>query len=133
MDGTVPATRAPARRRNGNAEAIIQAAIVDWLRVVGFPMTFHVPNGGLRGKREAAKLKWQGVLPGAPDLCVPIPGGRVLWIEVKSDVGVLSSDQKAFRDWCAANGHIWTVVRSIDDVRSFFIILDVTTRESSNG
>ena len=42
-----------APRRDSNAEARIQAAIVEWIRTVSSDLVvFHVPNGGKRGKAE---------------------------------------------------------------------------------
>lgn len=45
----------------------------------------HIPNGGKRDKREAARLKRQGVKAGVPDLCLPVPRGKYhgLYIELK--------------------------------------------------
>lgn len=40
-----------------------------WLREV----LVHVPNGGKRGRIEAAILKGMGVRPGWPDLQLPVP------------------------------------------------------------
>jgi len=55
---------------------------------------FAIPNGGLRNKRVAIKLKAEGLRPGVPDLFVPEWN---LWIEMKrTKGGRLSADQK---DW----------------------------------
>lgn len=57
------------RPRDRNAEAQIQASIVQWIRLVAPELLiFHVPNGGYRTRAEAARLKWIGVLAGIPDL-----------------------------------------------------------------
>ena len=77
------------------AEAALQTAIIDWLRLCVSPWTFHCPNGGLRGKAEAGRLKKQGVLAGIPDVGVPLPGGQILWIEVKKPGGRLSPERPA--------------------------------------
>src|SRR5271169_2634083 len=62
------------RPRDRNAEARIQAAIVEWVRTVAPQViVFHVPNGGLRTKAEAARMKWVGVLPGVFDLALILP------------------------------------------------------------
>lgn len=45
---------------------------------------FHIPNGGKRGKIEAAIFKGMGVVAGVPDLCVVRPFGSVSWIEMKA-------------------------------------------------
>ncbi len=123
------ATPAPARR--GNAEAGIQAAIVEWVRAVAPDcIVFHCPNGGLRGKREAARLKWQGVLPGVPDLIVFAPAGRVLAMEVKAPKGALSADQKAMFETLVALGVPHAIVRSVDDARRAFAAWGIRTREA---
>ena len=44
-----------------------------------------IPNGGLRNKVTAGKLKAQGVKAGVPDIFLPVARGRYhgLWIEMK--------------------------------------------------
>lgn len=46
---------------------------------------YHVPNGGLRSKATAGRLKAEGVKAGVPDVCLPIPRGAYhgLYIEMK--------------------------------------------------
>lgn len=45
----------------------------------------HIPNGGLRQKATAARMKAEGVKAGVPDLCLPVPahGFHGLYIEMK--------------------------------------------------
>ena len=105
------------------SEAQIQAAIVDWLRRVMRCEVFHIPNGGARDKREAAKLKWQGVQAGVSDLCVlwnEQGEPRACFIEVKTAKGRLSESQIEWRERVKALGHDYIVARSLDDVRLFF-------------
>jgi hypothetical protein len=58
-------------------------------------LLLHVPNGGYRNPREAAKLKRMGVSPGVPDclLLVARGGYNGLAIEFKSHTGKLSENQ----------------------------------------
>ena len=69
---------------------------------------YAVPNGGLRDKRTAAKLKAAGVAPGVPDLAFPVARGGYhgLYVEMKrSKGGRVTSLQ---REWIAklrANGY----------------------------
>ena len=83
----------------------IQAAFVEWCRLherhyerhyFGLFMGFAVPNGGLRNKNVAQKLKAEGVRAGVLDWCLPVPMGKYcgLFIEFKSKKGVLSADQR---------------------------------------
>lgn len=67
-------------------EQELQRYAVDALAVL-YPagVVFHIPNGGKRGKIEAAILKGMGVKAGVPDLCIVRPFGSVSWIEMKAD------------------------------------------------
>lgn len=68
----------------------------------------HIPNGGKRGKAEAAKLKRMGVKKGVPDLNLPVArGGFVgLYVEMKRlDGGRLSTEQKGWLAALHAAGH----------------------------
>lgn len=58
---------------------------------------FHVPNGGKRGRVEAALLRAQGVRPGVPDYSLPVPSGGYhgLMFELKKHDGQLSGEQRA--------------------------------------
>lgn len=119
--------------RRGNQEAQIQAAIVQYLRTVGLVDALAIPNGGLRSKPEAARLKWQGVLAGAPDLVVPLPDGRAMWLEVKAPKGVVSPEQREFGMRRSADGGMWAVVRSITDVQLCLKDWGVVTRDDNGG
>jgi predicted RecB family endonuclease len=119
------------RRGDRNAEARIQAAIVELIRAVAPDLVcFHCPNGGLRGKAEAARLKWIGVLAGIPDLVVLGRDGQTWLVEVKTGDGALSTDQRAMRDRLTAMRVPYVVARSIDDVRRAFAIWGIETRET---
>jgi VRR-NUC domain len=122
------------QRRDFNAEARIQAAIVEWVRTVApGVLIFAVPNGGLRSKTEAARMKWTGVLAGIPDLVVIAPIRRVFFLEVKMACGRLSEDQRALFDLLVALGTPRAIVRSIDDVRRAFVEWGIETREARRG
>ncbi len=60
---------------------------------------YHIPNGGRRGKAEAARFKAEGVKAGVPDLCLPVPRGQyhALYIELKRATGGTAS--KVQKDW----------------------------------
>jgi hypothetical protein len=128
-----PALQLPPveRRRDGNAEARRQAAIVEYVRwVAPHIIIWAVPNGGLRTKSEAARLKWTGVLAGVPDLTLVLPNWRCAFWETKTLRGRLSSDQLAIRAKLERLGHCWAVVRDIDDARRGLAELGVATCEA---
>ena len=49
---------------------------------------YHVPNGGQRRQKEAARLSGLGVKPGVPDVCLPLArcGYHSLYIEMKAPI-----------------------------------------------
>lgn len=75
----------------------------------------HIPNGGSRGKVEAAQMKRIGVKSGVPDLHLPVPRGGYasLYIELKTQTGKTSGNQDEWIDAlrgernCACVCHGW--------------------------
>ena len=114
-----------------NAEGRRQIAIVEYVRWVAPQIiVFHPANGGWRTKAEAARFKALGVLAGVLDLVLVLPEGRVAFWEVKTQPGRISPAQFAFIDRLEANGHVWAVVRSVDDARVELARLGIKTREA---
>lgn len=74
-----------------------QIRVAYWLKNNGI-LFFHIPNGGWRDIREAAKFKAMGVQPGVPDLCIPIARQPYhgLWIELKRQSGGTVSDTQYY-------------------------------------
>lgn len=74
-----------------------QKDFVRWYRR-RFPLVriLAIPNGGKRGKAEAAKLAQEGVSAGVPDLYIPEWG---YWIEMKKQKGGVISEEQL--DWHA--------------------------------
>lgn len=67
-----------------------QEKLFNWVNVYKryhpeLEMLFHIPNGGLRNKQVAIKLKRQGVKAGVSDLFLSVPKGTYhgLYIEMK--------------------------------------------------
>ena len=118
-------------KRDHNAEARQQAAIVEYVRwVAPETIVFHVANGGLRSKAEAARFKWLGVLAGVLDLVVLLPAGRSAFWECKTPKSGLSEEQKAFIQRLTELGHSWGIVRSIEDARRELAALGIETKEA---
>ncbi len=69
----------------------------------------HIPNGGMRSKRTAGRLKAEGVKSGVSDILLPVARGGFhgLWVEMKNikPRGVLSAEQKAWLDGMASEGY----------------------------
>jgi len=90
-----------------------QIWLFEWaaLNVAQYPELddmFHIGNGGLRSKSEAARFKAAGVKPGIPDICLPVARGGFfgLFIEMKRTVGgKVSKAQEAWIEKLRRNGY----------------------------
>lgn len=106
--------------RRSTPEADAQRAIVQALRfalprdAIVHHCANEVTEVGPRGARRQAILVGMGVHAGFADLIV-ISGGRVLFLEVKSQTGRLRKSQEVFRDHVTTQGFGWALVRSVDD------------------
>lgn len=111
-------------------EENLQAACVKWFRLQ-YPqydgLLFHVPNGGRRNLKEAARLKAEGVVPGVADLLLLVPNAKVNWhyedvsgyaglcIEMKTAKGHQSPVQKEWQKKVEEFGYRYAVCRSLDE------------------
>lgn len=87
-------------------------------------LMYHIPNGGSRNKIEAARLKAQGVKPGVPDICLPVPRGKYhgLYIELKRvKGGRISSDQTVWLERLMQQGYAVAICLGWDDARNIII------------
>ena len=106
--------------RRSTPEADAQRAIVQALRfalprdAIVHHCANEVTEAGSRGQIRQSILVGMGVHAGFADLIV-ISGGRVLFLEVKSQTGRLRKSQEVFRDTVCAQGFGWALVRSLDD------------------
>ncbi len=115
-----------------NPEEIAQRDVVLFLGVALPPDVFywHCPNGGF-SKGQNGRNKAMGVKAGMPDLHFILGWNELAFIEMKALKGVLSDDQRAFRDLCQARGIKWALCRSVEDVeatlRGWGVALKATT------
>lgn len=125
MRGTlhrIPPAKPPRKRALKTDEDRLQQACIAWLRAqLPQVLCFAIPNGGARSKAVAGILKATGVRAGAPDLCVALPGGRVLWIEVKTAEGRLSPDQRKFHAALQDREHDIVTVYGFEEFRQAFV------------
>ena len=68
---------------------------------------FHIPNGGLRSRKQGAFMKMLGAKPGVPDIFLPIPNENYhgLFIEMKYFNGRVSPAQKLYIDFLRSNDY----------------------------
>src|SRR5262245_13782374 len=102
-----------------------QVALIKWVREVkgAYPvlkLLYAVPNGGDRNLRVARKLKAEGVLAGVADLCLPAArrGYHGLYIEMKSEVGVATKEQKEFFRGLSGEGYCAVIANGFDEAKA---------------
>lgn len=103
-----------------------QIALMQWARLQSgkipeLALLFHIPNGGKRDAREAARFKAMGVKPGVPDMFLPVPCGIYcgLWIELKRrDGGKLSKNQAEFLEALAGQGYKTAVCAGWEEAKN---------------
>jgi VRR-NUC domain len=111
FDSLVAALPPRGTKRRGNPETALQKEIVDALRAAGH-WVVRVPGQGVLGHGRAGAFLKPSEMAGFPDLLVLLPGGRAVWLEVKTDKGRLNPTQKARIERLRGLGHEAHVVRS---------------------
>lgn len=101
-----------------------QKALFEWADLFEQLRWLHaIPNGGRRNKREAARLKAQGVRSGVWDVFLPVvwPPYSGLYIEMKIKPNKLSALQTEFREHAEVNGYKCVVAFSWIEARDAII------------
>lgn len=93
-------------------ESVEQINLFRWaiLQECKYPeliLLHHIPNGGLRSKATAVRLKMEGVKAGVPDICLPVPRGNShgLYIELKVGKNKTSKNQNNWIDALRIQGY----------------------------
>jgi len=101
-----------------------QVALIKWVRAVkdSYPvlkLLYAVPNGGDRKLYVARKLKAEGVMAGVSDLCLPAArrGYHGLYLEMKSEKGSASIEQKVFLRGVLEEGYCAVIVHGFEEAR----------------
>lgn len=100
----------------------IQAEIIQWSykeskNTPELWMLYHVPNGGWRGYAQGMRFKALGVKSGYPDLALDVARREYhgLRMEVKTDKGVVSDNQKEWHRRLKAEGYFVVTVRTAEE------------------
>ncbi len=101
-------------------ESRTQQECVKWFRLQ-YPqfarLLFAVPNGGARNKVTASVLKAEGVTAGVADLILFTPRGgfHALCIEMKTETGRQSQEQKEWQREVECQGYKYVICRTFED------------------
>lgn len=116
--------RNPLKIYPSPTESQEQQALIKWWRLQ-YPqnemLLFHIPNGGWRNFKTAARLKKEGVVAGVADLFLAIPSGKFhgLFIEMKRESGGKQSQaQKDFEKAIKAQGYGYALCHGWMDAAS---------------
>lgn len=103
-------------RKPRHEEQKIQDAILGAIKLRGL-FAFPIRNHGLLNAKTGAYNRVERHhVAGVPDLAVLMDGGRILWVEVKTEKGRQSAEQIAVESRLQSLGHRYIVARNVDDV-----------------
>jgi len=79
-------------------------------------LMFSIPNGGFRSKKTGAKMKRTGLKAGVPDIFLPVMRGKYggLFIEMKSEKGIVQANQKEWHIKLRAQGYKCEICRGFE-------------------
>lgn len=100
-----------------------QIKLCVWLRKNNI-FFYAIPNGGSRNYFEAISLKRSGVLPGVPDICIPMPfkGKHSLYIELKRQTGgKVSPEQKIVLEALNSFGHEAVICKGFEEAKNVIV------------
>ncbi len=123
---------AKGAEKNEQTEGRIQADCFQWFHNT-FPalrgLLYHVPNGGLKSKKEAGQLFAMGVVAGVPDLEFHF-WKRTFFLECKTPTGTVSKDQVKIHNILDEHGFRVFVFRSLKEFQDliYAIIEDKSPR-----
>ncbi|QHB39648.1 VRR-NUC domain-containing protein [Flavobacterium phage vB_FspS_mymlan6-2] len=104
-----------------NKEDLLQQKCVIWFKnnyqMHGKGLIFAVPNGGTRNIIEAKKLKATGTMPGVSDLIVVLDS-KVLFIELKTDIGKQSDAQIIFETKITNLNHEYILIKNEEEFKN---------------
>lgn len=80
---------------------------------------YHIPNEGKRSLATGGKLKAEGLKAGFPDIGLPVAkrGYHGLYIEMKSQKGRLSPEQKEWQNRLTKYGNLSIVCYGFEEAR----------------
>lgn len=103
-----------------------QTALITWAgwmktKYPELELLHAIPNGEFRHKKTAKALKAQGVKPGVPDICLPVPkrGYHGLYIELKRMTGRVTDNQTNWLNALKKHGYYAVVAYGFEEAKNF--------------
>ena len=122
-------------KKHATPERDLQRLIVSYVRrccphvILAATVNEQAGTGTVQQRMRFGQMrKLSGVLSGAPDLTLFLPGGRVLLVELKAPKGVMSDAQKDLHPRLAALGHVVCIVRSLEEMKEALVRSGVSPR-----
>lgn len=108
------------RKPRARPEQALQIAVATFLRhALRPPVLWSAFPAGGGGAIRGSILKAMGLRAGMPDVIVIAPGSLLVGLELKSEKGDQSPEQRALEgDWVSCGGY-YHVCRSVDEVEGF--------------
>ena len=101
-------------------EEIMQAACVTWLQNYHIEMRGHffAINNNSVNKIKGSMMKALGVREGISDTILTW-GGKIYFIEMKTEISTQSTAQKEFQKMVESEGHTYIINRSLEQFKQF--------------
>ena len=108
----------PRAKKPLSGEAGVQFLIIQHLKIM-YPNALYCASAGgmFTSMKQAIKMKATGYVKGFPDLQICEPNGKYfgLFIEVKTEKGVVSKEQKEWIKQLNKRGYYATYVKGFDE------------------
>lgn len=103
-----------------SGESGIQVAVISYLKAQYPHVIYCASAGGVRTSfKQAVKMKMNGYVKGFPDLqiCEPMNGYHGLFLEIKTEIGIASKEQKEWVKQLNERGYVATICKGFDQCK----------------
>lgn len=103
-----------------SGESDVQIAVINYLKDKYPNAIYCASAGGVRTSfKQAVKMKMNGYKKGFPDLqiCEPVGGYHGLFIEIKTEIGVASKEQKEWVKQLNERGYYATICKGFEQCK----------------
>ena len=115
IDWRVPTAQAWKKSEHDLQSAIVTRSLALAGKYPEILLLHAIPNGDYRGWGVGVKLKAEGVIPGIPDLCMPVARGGFhgFYMELKRSKGRVSDEQWEFMEALHEQGYFVRVTNHL--------------------